>query len=129
MYIQVERSSKAHFIRVGNKSAQVVGCWQIGKILCQKSALRITHGRVKLLPIMLWKVPVKPDSLGHARRCTQHNGQGEDHSTAFGSLSLRNQLGAGGFVILMWAKMEPAGIRPGTIRYPLSRSTLSLERD
>jgi hypothetical protein len=31
---------------------------------------------------MLWKVPVKPVMLGHARLCTQHNGQGEDHSTA-----------------------------------------------
>jgi hypothetical protein len=40
-FIQVKRSSKAHFIR-GNKSAQV-GCWQIGKILCQKSALCITR--------------------------------------------------------------------------------------
>jgi hypothetical protein len=79
-FIQVKRSSKAHFIR-GNKSAQV-GCWQIGKILCQKVDY-VLHGRVKLLlSIMLWNVPVKPVMLGHARRCTQHNGQGEDHSTA-----------------------------------------------
>jgi len=27
-----------------------------------------------------------------------------------GSLSLRNHFGAGGVVILMWTKMEPAGI-------------------